>query len=119
MKFRIKEKRYSSTIACGQIIKDVASEIGLTNEFILEHVRSIWKTAVGEIIATHSYPYKIANNILYIMVDHPIYSNEIALSQSIIIKRLSDLSGSISIDSLKCNIKKKKYGKANDVYSHR
>lgn len=119
MKFRYKEKRYNRTIACSQIIKDVASEIGLSDDFILEHVRSIWKTAVGDIIATHSYPYKIVNHILYVIVDHPIYSNEIALSQSMIVKRLSDISGSLAIDSLKCTVKKKTHGKSNDVYSYR
>ncbi|MEJ5361466.1 MAG: DUF721 domain-containing protein [Spirochaetota bacterium] len=119
MKFRYKEKRYNRTIACSQILKDVAFEIGLTDDFILESVRSIWQSAVGDIIATHSYPYKIGNRILYVVVDHPIYANEIALSQSLIIKRLSELSGSTAIDSLKCTLKKKAYRKSNDVHSYR
>jgi hypothetical protein len=119
MKFRYKEKRYNRTIACSQIIKDVASEIGLSEDFILEHIRSIWGKAVGDIIATHSFPYKIVSRILYIIVDHPIYANEIALSQSLFIKRLSELSGSVAIDSLKCTVKKKPYRKGNDVHSYR
>ncbi|MEW6525601.1 MAG: DUF721 domain-containing protein [Spirochaetota bacterium] len=119
MKFRYKEKRYNRTIACSQIVKDVASEIGLTEDFILEHIRSVWQKAVGDIIATHSYPYKIASRILYIVVDHPIYANEITLSQSLIIKRLTEFSGSKAIDALKCAVKKKSYRKSNDVHSYR
>ncbi len=119
MNFRYKEKRYNRTIACSQILKDVASEIGLTEDFILEGVRSIWQKAVGDIIATHSFPYKIGNRVLYVVVEHPIYANEIALSQSLIVKRLSELSGSTAIDSLKCTIKKKSYRKSSDVHSYR
>lgn len=119
MKFRYKEKRYNRTIACSQILQDVASEIGLTEDFILEHVRSIWQKAVGDIIATHSYPYRIVNRVLCVVVDHPIYANEISLSQTLIIKRLSEISGSTAIDSLKCTVKKKSYRKTNDVHSYR
>lgn len=119
MRFRYKEKRYNRTIVCSQIIKDLALEIGLSEDLTLEHIRSIWEKAVGDIIATHSFPYKIARRTLYIMVDHPIYANEIALSQSIIIKRLSEFSGSVSIDLLKCSVKKKAYRKGNDVHSYR
>ncbi|MCX8122583.1 MAG: DUF721 domain-containing protein [Spirochaetes bacterium] len=119
MKFRYNEKRYSRIIACGQIMKDVASEIGLSQGFVLEHIRDLWKNVVGDIIATHSFPLKIANHILYIIVDHPIYANEITLSQSMIIKRLSELSSSIAIHSLKCTVKKNPSRKSSDVYSHR
>ncbi len=119
MKFRYKEKRYNRTIACSQIIQDVASEIGLSEDFILENIRSVWESAVGDIIATHSYPFKIVSRVLYIIVDHPIYANEIVLSQSQFIKRITELLGSSSIDSLKCTVKKKPYRKESDVRSYR
>ncbi len=91
----------------------------LSEEFLLEHIRSFWKEAVGEIIATHSYPYKIVNRIVLVMVDHPIYANEITLSQSLFLKKLLDLCGTIPVDALKCTIKNTSQRKKGDVHTHR
>lgn len=107
MKFRFNDKRSGRTIAFSDIISDVTSEMGLSEDFFLENIRMAWSGAAGEIIATHSYPYRIINHVLYISVDHPIYANEIALSQSMIIQKLGDSCGSKKISSIKCTMKKK------------
>jgi hypothetical protein len=44
---------------------------------------------IDDIIATHSYPYKIVNKVLYVrLIIH--LCNELSLSQAVILKKCSE-----------------------------
>jgi len=120
MRFRYKEKRYHRTVSYNDIVNDVISEIGLSDDMIMEQIRSLWPNVVDDIIATHSYPYKIVNKVLYVMVDHPIYANELSLSQAVIIKKFSEFVNFLSVNAVKCTIGREKYRKKRrNVCPHR
>ena len=61
---------------------------------------------VGDIIATHSLPDRIFKKILFIYVDHSVYSNELSLMRDLIIKGINDKLGFEVISNIKIEVKR-------------
>ena len=106
MKFRLREKRQSKTISINSALSMLFHEFGLDESIIIGKVRSSWKDIAGELLAAHSIPDRIYKNILFVSVDHPVYSNELAFMKNLIIKKINGEFDSAVIKDVKLEIKK-------------
>ncbi len=106
MKFRIGNNRKNKTVDFGSIESDIIKELGIEESFTIEHMRSLWKDLVGEIIATHSIPDRIFKRTLFVSVDHSTYANELIMMKDIILQRLHEKMHNTTIKNVKVEIKK-------------
>ncbi|HNZ36062.1 MAG TPA: DUF721 domain-containing protein [Candidatus Marinimicrobia bacterium] len=49
----------------------------------------IWQDIVGEVIAKHAIPEKVAYNKLFVKVDSPVWRNELNFRKEEILKRIN------------------------------
>jgi len=49
----------------------------------------IWQDIVGEVIAKHATPEKVAYNKLFVKVDSPVWRNELNFRKEEILKRIN------------------------------
>ena len=89
MKFRFREKRQGKTVSINSALSIIFREFGLDDSIIIGKIRSRWNDFAGELLAVHSIPDRIFRNILYISVDHPVYSNELSFMKEIIVKKIN------------------------------
>ena len=106
MRFRFKQERQAKTISVNSTISLILEEYGLRDSMILGKITTEWKELVGELIAAHSIPDRIFRNILFVSVDHSVYSNEIHFMKDIILKKVNERFGSEVIKGVKPEIKK-------------
>ncbi len=106
MRFRLGEKREYRAVSFKSLLPSVIHDFDLDDEYILGQVQVIWPEVVGEIIATHSFPKKILNGILYISVDHPVYANEIGMIQNSILESIRETHRLVMIKSIRTDIEK-------------
>lgn len=106
MKFRFREKRQGKTISINSALSMIFREFGLDDSMVIGKVRSGWRDLAGELLAVHSIPDRIYKNILFVSVDHPVYSNELAFMKDIIIKKINDEFDSAVINDIRLEIKK-------------
>lgn len=106
MKFRLKQERQAKTLSINSTISLILEEYGLRESMIIGKITSDWKELVGELIAAHSIPDRIFKNILFISVDHSVYSNEIHFMKDLILKNVNERFGSKVIKDVKPEIKK-------------
>jgi len=106
MKFRFTKGRQGNINTFGKIIPLIIKDLKLEESFISERIRMSWVKIVGEMIATHSLPDRIFKKILFIYVDHSIYSNEIILMKDYIVTSINDEIGFEVINNIRIDIKK-------------
>lgn len=109
MKFRFMEKRSNRTLAIDKVLESIARDFDFKESFLLNRMRELWPDIVGGVIATHSIPDRIYKDVLYVSVDHPVYSNEIVMIEDRIKERMSDKLGFNSFKKIKAEIKRIKW----------
>ncbi len=87
----MKYERRKSTADFRTILPDLLERLNIKKEFSLEKLSEEWSEIVGEMLAVHSYPSKIIEDILYIYSDHSVYSNELIMQKGYILKRINTL----------------------------
>jgi predicted nucleic acid-binding Zn ribbon protein len=106
MKFRFREKRENRTVSFGGLMHSLLAEFHLEESYLIERIRAGWPDVVGDIIATHSLPAKIANNTLFLSVDHPVYSNELSLMRDAVAQKINTMLGAPIVKNIKVEIKR-------------
>lgn len=102
----IKSKRIKKTVSIVDILDDIISEYNLEKLFTIESIKTTWSIIVGDIISTHSTPERLNNGILYIIVDHSVYSNEIIMMKDQILLRIKEKFRNSRITDIRLTIKK-------------
>ncbi|GEM_PF-271544 len=105
MKFRRGIKRVGGTQTLSDIFPEVVKEYKLEQAFTIESLALKWNEIVGEIIGTHSMPDRLFKGILFISVDHPVYSNEIMLMKNLIIRNIEEKFCRGVVKSIKTEVK--------------
>ncbi|MBN2039937.1 MAG: DUF721 domain-containing protein [Spirochaetes bacterium] len=106
MKFRFSEKRQGKTISINSALTMMFHDLGLDESIVIGKVRSSWHEMAGELLAAHSIPDRIYKKILFVSVDHPVYSNELAFMKNIIIKKINEEFDSAVIKDVRLEIRK-------------
>jgi hypothetical protein len=106
MNFKIKEKRQGKTISINSALSLILEEFGLKDTLILDKLRLRWRNIVGELMAAHSIPDRVFKKILFIAVDHPVYSNELSMMKGSIINELNKEYGAEMIKDIRLETKK-------------
>jgi len=106
MIFKIKKERQGKTISVHSAFSMILEDYGLKDSFVIEKLRLKWKKVVGELLAVHSIPDRIFKNILFISVDHPVYSNELSFMKDIIVREINNEYGSPLIRDIRLETKK-------------
>ncbi len=98
MRFNFKEKRIKKTKDFDSIFSLFLDEFNIKNEINIEKVKQSWGTIIGPLLASHSTPESFNNNVLYIMVDHSVFSNDIIMMKGEIIKKINSMFSSSLYD---------------------
>ena len=106
MNFRLTDKRISKEITLEDLFLNVIDEYKIYNEFALEDLRRSWSNIVGPILANHTKVDRIFKKTLFIMVDHPIYAQDVLMYKTSIMDKINELYGNNSIKSVKVDVKK-------------
>ncbi len=106
MRFKFRKERQGKTVSINSTLSLILEEFGLRDILIIDKLRLKWRNIVGELMAAHSIPDRIFKNILFIAVDHPVYSNEISLMKDIIIKQINKEYDSAVIKDIRMETKK-------------
>ncbi|RPI96151.1 MAG: DUF721 domain-containing protein [Spirochaetales bacterium] len=112
MKFRVKEPRMNRPTRFGVLVESILGQFGFRDDFLVESIRSRWASVVGELIATHSYPDRIFNGILFIAVDHSVYGGEISMMRDSILAKVRDVCSVPGLRDLRVVVRR-------DVFSGR
>ncbi len=111
MKFRFMEKRSNRILSIDKVLESVARDFDFEESFLVSRVRELWPDIVGQVIATHSIPDRIYKRVLYVSVDHPVYSNEIIMIEDRIRERINDMLGFESFKKIRAEVKRIKWSR--------
>ncbi len=111
MKFRVKEKRIGRVLPIGGVLRAVVEDFNYDESFTILKLRDMWCEIVGAMIATHSTPDRMYKDVLYIAVDHPVYSNEIMLMCTLIKERVDKRFGFEIFKRIKVEVKRIRWTK--------
>ncbi|MDY6933775.1 MAG: DUF721 domain-containing protein [Spirochaetota bacterium] len=106
MKFKINKERVGRLNTIGNILPSIIKEFNLEQSFLIERIRKDWTNIVGDLIATHSKPDRIFKKVLFIHVDHAVFSNELSLMRDMIISEINERMGVKIINNLRMEVKK-------------
>ena len=106
MNFRFKDKRISKEISLEDLLLNVVGEYKIYDGFVLEDLRRSWGNIVGAILANHTKVDRIFKKTLFIIVDHPIYAQDVLMYKTSIMDKINELYGNNSIKSVKVDVKK-------------
>lgn len=96
-------------LAIGKVLESIARDFDFKDSFLINRIRELWPDIVGRVIATHSIPDRIYKDVLYVSVDHPVYSNEIVMIEDRIRESVSDKLGFDSFKKIKAEVKRIKW----------
>ena len=106
MEFRFKNERLARETSLEDILLHIVDDYKLYGEFALENLKRAWKDVVGPILVNHTKVDRIFKNTLFIVADHPIYSQEVLMYKTSIIDKINELYGKNSIKTVKVDVKK-------------
>ena len=109
MNFTFKKKRIGKTSTFGSIAPLLLKELKLEEAYLMANLRDQWPSIVGELIGTHSLPERIYKHTLFVIADHPVYANEIAMMKSSILNRIKEANCMMGLKNMKVEIKKIKW----------
>lgn len=81
-------KRTGSPKSFSELLPDFMEELNLKEKLTVESLRDNWGSIAGSILSSHTMPFKIANNVLYVNADHSMFSNDLMMMKSIIISKI-------------------------------
>ncbi|MCS6971816.1 MAG: DUF721 domain-containing protein [Turneriella sp.] len=58
-------------------------------DFLLQRLRADWPEIAGALLAQHSQPIALAENVLHVVCDHSTFANEIALLANALRKKIA------------------------------
>ena len=106
MKFRFADERMAKEILLKDLLLRIIDDYKIYNEFALEDIRQSWSGIVGPILVNHTKADRIFKNTLFVIADHPIYSQEVLMYKTSIITKINELFGNSSIKAIRVDIKK-------------
>lgn len=71
------------------ILNKLLKQYGLEGKMIEYTIADKWEAIVGKIIASHSYPAGIHHRRLYIVVDSPVWVQEISFYKNDLIEKVN------------------------------
>jgi predicted nucleic acid-binding Zn ribbon protein len=107
MRFRIHERRINNPRDVKDILSSVLEEMGAAEQVSFEKIRESWQDIAGHIIATHTIPEKVVNDVLYLSVDHSIYANELIMQKAVLVKKINDFCLCRFIRDIRITVKKR------------
>lgn len=112
MKFKVgsnKIQRNKGITSFSNILPDVVEKYEMKDSFNIEKLKEAWSFIVGDLMATHSYPDRFFKHTLFIIADHSVYSNELMILKSKILKKLKDRFPNNPFGNMRVEIKKSKW----------
>ena len=111
MKFRLKTKRINKAISIKDIYPHFIKEINSEGIYTLETIKQNWCNLTNKILSSHSEPYKLENDCLFVKTDHSVYSTDLSMFKKKIIDNLKVIYPDIVIKNIIINTTKNRYKK--------
>lgn len=91
----------SSAKPLNQLIQQFLESVGIGGKIEENLPMVYWDSVVGKDISRQTTPYKIADGILYVKVEDPVWRNELQFFKSEIIQKLNSKTGKQLIKDVK------------------
>jgi hypothetical protein len=109
VKFRVGTNRKNKILDFNSLLPDVITDLNISDEFVIGNIRSAWKEIAGNILSAHSMPDRIFKGYLFIISDHPAYSNDIMMMKDQILKKVEEMFPYSAVKNIKVEIKNIKW----------
>lgn len=106
MRFKKKMPRHGDVVNVKDLLPGIIDQLDAKKEFTFERLASKWTDLVGDIMSTHTVPDRIFGRTLFVIADHPVFANELAMNQSLILKKIESDLNIVVIKKIKVDIKK-------------
>ena len=83
-----------------KILDNLIRQYGLEGKMNEYMMAEKWETIVGDIIASHSYPAGIHHKKLYIVVDSPVWLQEISFYKGDLVNKVNEYFGKKIIEEV-------------------
>jgi predicted nucleic acid-binding Zn ribbon protein len=94
------KRRVSQPKEIGSLMGQVLSELGLEAAAAAFQVGQRWEDAVGPDIARHARPAGLRGNVLEVVVDSSVWSQQLQMQRGEILSALRELMGDEAPDDL-------------------
>lgn len=111
MKWRYNENRAGKPVKVSGLLGDFLKEFKLESRFTVESLKEVWEDICGNIIASHSIPDRIYQNVLFVKADHPVFANDLSMMSGMLLKKIHTMFSGCDIKYIKVEIKKDLYSK--------
>ncbi len=91
----------SSAKPLNQLIHQFLESIGIGGKIEENLAMVYWDSVVGKEISQHTNPFKIAEGILYVKVNDPVWRNELQFFKNDIIEKLNTKMGKHLVKDVK------------------
>ena len=88
----------------GEILKPFLSSLGLERRLEEQKVLDAWQKAVGEVIAEKTFPMRMRNGVLYVIVTNSVWLQELHFMKGLILQKLQRLVGDSHLQDLRFNL---------------
>lgn len=85
----------------GEALAEVASGMGLGNPAALAELSANWPQVVGEAVAAHARPRKIADGVLVMEVDSPEWATQLRFLETRILDRVASAAPGSGVTGLR------------------
>jgi hypothetical protein len=98
-------KRIGSPKSFSELLPGFMEELNLKEKLTVESLRDNWSSIAGSILSSHTMPFKIANNVLFVNADHSMFSNNIMMMKSMIISKIKVMYTDCSINTIMVSVR--------------
>jgi len=95
------KKKLGKVDLLGDILKPFLSSSGLERKMEEQKVLDAWPKAVGEIIAEKTFPLRVRNRVLYVVVTNSVWLQELHFMKGIILQKMHRLVGDRHLQDLR------------------
>lgn len=111
MKFKFNETRNNKIVSFSSVLPSVISRFDIGEQYLIASLQAVWHEIVGDLVATHSIPVKLYNGICVVLVDHPVYANELSMMKNLILEYIGVKLSSASVRDIKIKVSKIEWNK--------
>jgi len=94
---RKSQKRSREPLAIGEVLNTYYSSRSVARKLVLPQILESWTELVGELVAQHSTPQALENDILYVSTDSTVWAAQLSALSYLVIEKINQLVGADTI----------------------
>ncbi|MBA3302507.1 MAG: DUF721 domain-containing protein [Acidimicrobiia bacterium] len=84
----------------------VAASLGAPSAQVLSAVFTAWPEVVGDTVAAHARPRRLAQGTLHLQVDDPVWATQLRWLEADVLARLADIAGPGTVERIRIVVRR-------------